>query len=46
MGHARVTTTLAIYSHLFPSDHTEHMTALAAMNAPVKDNVTPMRRPG
>jgi hypothetical protein len=35
MGHAKVTTTLTICSHLFPSDHTEHMTALAAMNAPV-----------
>jgi hypothetical protein len=31
---------------LFPSDHTEHMTALAAMNAPVAPNVVPMRRPG
>jgi integrase len=34
MGHSKVTTTLTIYSHLFPSDQTEHMTALAAMNAP------------
>jgi integrase len=46
MGHSKVTTTLTIYSHLFPSDHTEHMTALAAMNAPVAPNVVPMRRPG
>jgi integrase len=44
MGHAKVTTTLTIYSHLFPSDHTEHMTALAAMNAPVAPNVVPMRQ--
>ena len=46
MGHSKVTTTLTIYSHLFPSDHTEHMTALAAMNAPVKDNIVAMRRRG
>jgi hypothetical protein len=46
MGHAKVTTTLTIYSHSFPSDHTEHMTALAAMNAPVGPNVLPMRRRG
>lgn len=45
MGHSKVTTTLTIYSHLFPSDHTEHMTALAAMNAPVTPNVVPLRRP-
>ena len=24
MGHSKITTTLSIYSHLFPSDHTEH----------------------
>jgi integrase len=45
MGHSKVTTTLTIYSHLFPSDHSEHMTALAAMNAPVRDNIVAMRRP-
>jgi hypothetical protein len=39
MGHSKVTTTLTIYSHLFPADHTEHMTVLAAMNAPVTANV-------
>jgi hypothetical protein len=31
---------------LFPSDHTEHMTAVAAMNATVAPNVVAMRRPG
>lgn len=46
MGHSKVTTTLTIYSHLFPSDHTEAMTALAAMNAPQIPNVVPMRRRG
>jgi integrase len=46
MGHSKVTTTLTIYSHLFPSDHSDAMTALAAMNAPTGDNVVPMRRPG
>ena len=44
MGHSKVTTTLTIYSHLFPSDHTEHMTAVSVMNAPVADNVVAMRR--
>jgi integrase len=46
IGHAKITTTLTIYSHLFPFDHTEHMTALAAMNAPVAANVVPMHRRG
>jgi integrase len=46
MGHAKVTTTLTIYSHLFPSDHADAMTALAAMAAPVAPNVVPMRRRG
>lgn len=46
MGHSKVTTTLTIYSHLFPSDHTEHMAALAAMNAPVAENVVAMRPRG
>ena len=47
MGHSKVTTTVTIYSHLFPSDHTEHMTALAAMNRPVSaPNVVQLRRPG
>jgi integrase len=46
MGHAKITTTLTIYSRLFPFDHTEHMTALAAMNAPVAANVVPMHRRG
>jgi integrase len=35
MGHAKVTTTLAIYTHLFADDHTETMAALEAMSRPV-----------
>jgi integrase len=46
MGHAKVTTTLTIYGHLFPSEHTDAMTALASMNAPVAPNVVAMRRRG
>lgn len=46
MGHSKVTTTLTIYSHLFPSDHTDAMMALSALAAPVADNVLAMRRPG
>ncbi|WP_196810725.1 hypothetical protein [Mycobacterium marinum] len=42
--HRATSVPLAIYTHLFPSDHTEHMTALAAMNVPVQDNVVAMRR--
>jgi integrase len=44
MGHAKVTTTLAIYTHLFQDDHSEAMTALAAMSRPPSPNVVPMRR--
>jgi hypothetical protein len=36
MGHAKVTTTLAIYTHLFDDDHAETMAALAAMSRPVQ----------
>lgn len=39
MGHSKVTTALTIYSHLFPSDHTDAMMALSALAAPVADNV-------
>jgi hypothetical protein len=31
MGHAKVTTTLSIYTHLFGDDHAESMAALEAM---------------
>lgn len=34
MGHAKVTTTLSVYAHLFEDDHTDAMSALAAMGAP------------
>ena len=45
MGHAKVTTTLAIYTHLFDDDHAETMAALEAMSRPVDaPNVVPMRR--
>ena len=33
MGHAKVTTTLAIYTHLFDDDHAETMAALDALAA-------------
>lgn len=46
MGHSKVTTTLTIYSHLFPSDHTDAMMALSALAAPIAPNVVPMRRRG
>lgn len=45
MGHAKVTTTLAIYTHLFDDDHVETMAALEAMSRPTDaPNVTPLRR--
>jgi integrase len=46
MGHSKITTTLSIYSHLFPSGSHRALTALAAMNAPVAANVVAMRRRG
>lgn len=33
MGHAKVTTTLVIYTHLFDDDHAETMAALDALAA-------------
>lgn len=45
MGHANVTTTLTIYTHLFDDDHAETMAALEAMSRPVvAPNVVDMRR--
>ena len=45
MGHAKVTTTLSIYTHLFDDDHAETMAALEAMSRPKQaPNVVPMRR--
>lgn len=46
MGHAKVTTTLAIYTHLFDDDHADSMAALEAMSRPAAPNVVPMRRRG
>ncbi len=34
MGHAKVTTTLTVYTHLFADDHSDAMAALGAMAAP------------
>ena len=46
MGHAKVTTTLSIYTHLFDDDHAETMAALEAMSRPVDvpnyGNVVPL----
>jgi integrase len=36
MGHAKVTTTLTVYTHLFADDHAEAMAALDALNQPRK----------
>jgi integrase len=47
MGHAKVTTTLAIYTHLFDDDHADSMAALEAMSRPVSaPNVVRLRRRG
>lgn len=47
MGHSRVTTTLAVYAHLFDSDHADSMAALEATSAPVTpSNVVRLRRRG
>ena len=45
MGHAKVTTTLAVYTHLFADDHSDAMTALGAMGwqpATDAENVIPL----
>ncbi|WP_268968179.1 hypothetical protein [Mycobacteroides chelonae] len=40
-----MTTTLAVYTHLFDDDHVETMAALEAMSRPVDArNVVPIRR--
>lgn len=46
MGHAKVTTTLTVYAHLFNTDdHADAMGALGAMAAPLSPgtNVIPLR---
>lgn len=45
MGHAKVTTTLSIYTHLFDDDHAETMAALEALVHPREaSNVVPLRQ--
>ncbi|WP_278313731.1 hypothetical protein [Lolliginicoccus levis] len=46
MGHAKVTTTLSVYAHLFQDDHTDAMAALAGMATPPPANVVPIRGAG
>jgi len=48
MGHAKVTTTLSVYAHLFEDDHADAMAALGAMGQPAErgENVVPLRREG
>ena len=44
MGHAKVTTTLSVYAHLFEDDHTDAMAALGAMGTTVSaENVVRLR---
>jgi hypothetical protein len=44
-GHAKVTTTLTVYTHLFADDHTDAMAALGAMGqAKPEGNVVALRR--
>nr|EMP10387.2 integrase [Gordonia sp. NB41Y] len=44
MGHAKVTTTLSVYAHLFEDDHTDAMSALAAISVPTTgENVVRLR---
>jgi integrase len=43
MGHAKVTTTLSVYAHLFDDDHAAAMQALEAMGGDGQDNVIPIR---
>ncbi len=46
MGHAKPTTTLGIYAHLFEDNHAEAMAALGAMATQPKakaGNVIPLR---
>jgi integrase len=45
MGHAKPSTTLSIYAHLFDDDHAETRAALEAMSRPTAPNVVPIRRP-
>jgi hypothetical protein len=44
MGHAKVTTTLGVYAHLYADDHADAMAALGAMEAGPNygENVVPL----
>jgi hypothetical protein len=44
MGHAKVTTTLGVYAHLYADDHADAMAALGAMEAVPQhaENVVPL----
>lgn len=44
MGHAKATTTLGVYAHLYADDHVDAMAALGAMEAGPKnvENVVPL----
>ena len=47
--HAKVTTTLSVYAHLFEDDYADAMAALGAMGTPPPrqvDNVVPIKRRG
>ena len=45
MGHAKVTTTLTVYTHLFEDNHADAMAALGVMSRPPNTaNVVDMRR--
>lgn len=46
MGHAKVTTTLAVYTHLFADDHADAMAALDAMTGPTPNANNVVRLPG
>lgn len=41
MGHAKVTTTLSVYAHLYADDHTDAMDALGAMESGGADAAAP-----
>ncbi|NKR27510.1 tyrosine-type recombinase/integrase [Rhodococcus hoagii] len=47
-GHAKVTTTLSVYAHLFEDDHADAMAALGAMGTPSSETgtVVPIRSLG
>lgn len=44
MGHAKVTTTMTVYTHLFADDHADAMSALGSLESPKPkaDNVIPL----